>query len=86
MKGTDAEIVTGPELAELAAQRVEEGRELWLRHQMQPAGICTACGHVYPCEDAEHGAWLVVYWGRYLRAARSEQRRLAPRQRDPKAR
>ncbi|NUR72208.1 MAG: hypothetical protein HOU81_15450 [Hamadaea sp.] len=66
-EATRAAIETESELAEFAAQQVEHGRDLWLTHQMQVGGgICAACGHVYPCEDAEHAAWLVVYWARHL--------------------
>ena len=64
---TDASVVTERDLKGFAAEQVARGRELWLTHQMQTGGgICAACGHVYPCEGAEHGAWLVLYWERYI--------------------
>jgi hypothetical protein len=66
MTRSTPEVVTGEALEILACHQVELGRQLWLEHQMQPGGICSSCGHVYPCEDAEHGAWLVLYWEPYL--------------------
>lgn len=50
----------------MAAEHVELGRQLWREHQMQPGGLCTACGHVYPCDEAQRGAWLQLYWEQYL--------------------
>jgi hypothetical protein len=65
--GTEASVVTERDLPDFAAEQVARGRELWLAHQKQTGGgICAACGHVYPCEEAQHGAWLVLYWERYL--------------------
>lgn len=50
----------------MAAEQVELGRQLWHDHQMQPGGLCAACGHVYPCDEVQRGAWLQLYWKQYL--------------------
>jgi hypothetical protein len=59
-------MVTKAVLRGMAAEQVELGRQLWREHQMQPGGLCTACGHVYPCDEAQRGAWLQMYWEQFL--------------------
>jgi hypothetical protein len=60
-------MVSEAALKGLATEQVELGRRLWREHQMQPGGVCVACGHVYPCNDAQRGAWMLLYWTEYLR-------------------
>jgi hypothetical protein len=59
-------MVTEAVLRGMAAEHVELGRQLWRQHQMQPGGLCAACGHVYPCDEVQRGAWLQMYWEQYL--------------------
>ncbi|NUT34915.1 MAG: hypothetical protein HOV79_17800 [Hamadaea sp.] len=67
MAWTESALATEKDLENFAAEQVARGEELWLDHQMRTGGgICASCGHVYPCEGAQHGAWLVLYWERYL--------------------
>lgn len=53
-------------LTQHAGEQIAHGRQLWTEHPSRPEGICGGCGRSYPCEEALHAAWLLVYWQPYV--------------------